>query len=81
MTSQRCCSSGTNKRGRWMIDGEIVEGALRSPLGALAGGGASAVTIAGISLPLVIQLATAVLVIAQAVYWIGRLVKFFKGRE
>lgn len=82
MTSQRCCSSGTDKiRGRSMVDGEIVEGVLRSPIGVIAGGSASAVTVFGISLPLVIQLGTAVLVVAQAAYWVSRLVKFLRGRE
>lgn len=77
----RCCSSGTDRKGRRMINGEIVEGALRNPIGAIVGGSASVGTIAGINLPLVIQVGTAVLVIAQAVYWVSRLVKFLRGRE
>lgn len=78
----KCYSSGTDKkRGHRMVDGEIVEGVLRSPVGAALGGSASAVTIAGINLPLVIQLGTAVLVVAQAAYWVSRLVKFLRGRE
>ena len=65
-----------------MIKGDnIIAGVARSATQATPGVTTSVLFMNGITIPTLIQLATLVLVIAQAAYWVARFIRYLLGLD
>ena len=65
-----------------MIEGDnIIAGVARSATQATPGVTTSVLFMNGITIPMLIQLATLLLVVVQAAYWVTRFIRYLRGQE
>ena len=65
-----------------MIEGDnIIAGVARSATQATPGVTTSVLFMNGITIPTLIQLATLVLVVVQAAYWVARFICYLRGQD